>query len=105
MSDLLRERQGSDGRQRDRLLRGQTAGGTALEKNKTTLNGSISNTLQKQICVQSESYRLFDDSPLTAGPSFCFLAACVLSSSATIWEKDGRSFVFIWQSEETKMKD
>ena len=50
------------------------------------------------------AYGVFDDSPLTVGSSFCFLSACLLSRSTTICEKDGRTFAFIWQEEETKTK-
>lgn len=81
MSDLLRERQGSDGRQRDRLLRGQTAGATASEK-RNTLSGSISITVQKQtprVCTGSvtDGRLTFDCWPVLLFPrSLCPLQLC-----------------------------
>lgn len=96
MSDLLRERRGSDGRQRERLRRESIAGQRALKKKE-----GKSELCLILICNVYQLVPTFDVSPLTVGSSLCFLSACLLSSSTTIWEKDGRTFTFIWQERKT----
>lgn len=90
MSDLLRERRWSNSRPRDRLRTGLTGGEVASKSRIIVL-------VYRSETEFSSVRHLQDGSPLTAGSAFCFLSACFFSSSATIWEKDGRSFAFICQ--------